>query len=81
MIEATLADMRNSKDFFKTDSIIHIQDGRKKEDIGFFVPQSMHVAFQKFADEMARKKKSALLKRIKKAQDLDFLEWGVDDGL
>ena len=35
MVEATLANMRNSSDFFKTDEIIHILDGRKKEDIGF----------------------------------------------
>lgn len=55
MIEATLANMRNSSDFFKTDSIIQIFDGRRKEEIGFFVPQIFKEEFQKFVDNIEKK--------------------------
>lgn len=46
MIETTLTNMRNSSDFFKTSEIIHILDGRKKEEIGFFVPTIFREEFQ-----------------------------------
>ena len=60
MIDATLANMRNSSDFFKTDEIIHIFDGRKKEDIGFFVPKIFEAEFQKFAEKIKKKRKNVL---------------------
>ncbi len=82
MREATLANMRNSSDFFKTDEIIHILDGRKKEDIGFFVPQVFKEEFKKFAAMIEKKKKLALLSRVAKAQEKDpITEGGVNDGI
>ena len=82
MIEATLADMRNTSDFFKTDEIIHIIDGRKKEDIGFFVPLVFREEFEKFAEKIKKKKKLALLSRIAKAQKKDpIAEGGISDGI
>ena len=82
MIEATLANMRNSSDFFKTDNIIQILDGRKKEEIGFFVPQIFQEEFQKFIDKIEKKKKLSLLSRISKAQKNDPIEeGGSDDGI
>ena len=82
MIEATLADMRNSRTFFKTDEIIHIMDGRKKENIGFFVPQIFKEEFEKFAEKIEKKKRSSLLNRIAKAQKLDpIAEGSVGDGV
>lgn len=82
MIEATLADMRNSRDFFKTDEIIHILDGRKKENIGFFVPLAFKEEFEKFVEKLEKKKRSSLLNRIAKAQQLDpITEGGVGDGI
>ena len=33
--------------YFKTDKIIHILDGRKKENIGFFMPQVFKDEFEK----------------------------------
>ena len=82
MIEATLANMRNSSDFFKTDSIIQIFDGRKKEEIGFFVPQIFKEEFQKFVDSIEKKKRLALLSRVSKAQKQDPIEEGSSgDGI
>jgi len=82
MVEATLANMRNSSDFFKTDEIIHILDGRKKEDIGFFVPQIFKEEFEKFMEKIETKKKLALLSRVSKAQKKDpITEGGISDGI
>ena len=82
MIEATLADMRNSSTFFKTDEIIHILDGRKKEDIGFFVPQVFKDEFEKFVENIEKKKKIKLLNRVAKVQKQDpIVEGGVSDGI
>lgn len=82
MIEATLANMRNSSDFFKTDEIIRILDGRKKEDIGFFVPQVFKEEFEKFVEKIEKKKKLTLLNRVAKAQKKDPIpEGAVSDGI
>jgi len=82
MIETTLSNMRNSKDFFKTSDIIHILDGRKKEEIGFFVPVIFKEEFQKFIDNIEKKRKLSLLKRVALAQRKDPVEEGsIDDGI
>ena len=82
MIEATLADMRKSTDFFATEEIIHILDGRKKEEIGYFVPKSLKDEFNVFIEKVEKKRKLALLKRVAEAQKKDRIGDGaVDDGL
>ena len=82
MIEATLANMRNSSDFFRTDNIIKILDGRKKEEIGFFVPQIFKEEFQKFVENIEKKRRLTLLDRVSKAQKKDPIEEGSsDDGI
>ena len=82
MIETTLSKMRNSSDFFMTSEIIHILDGRKKEEVGFFVPISLKAEFQKFIEKIEKQKKETLLKRIAKAQKADPIGDGsIDDGI
>jgi len=82
MIETTLSKLRSSSDFFKTSEIIHILDGRKKEEIGFFVPLALKNEFQKFIEKIEKKKKILLLKRIVKAQKKDPIEEGcINDGI
>ena len=82
MIETTLSNMRNSSNFFKTSEIIHILDGRKKEEIGFFVPVIFKEEFQKFIDKIEKKKKLSLLERVSKAQKTDPVsDGGVDDAI
>jgi len=82
MIEATMADLRKSIDFFSTDEIIHVVNGRKKEEVGFFVPKTFKEEFKKFVESVEKKKKMQLLKRVAEAQLKDNIGDGaVSDGI
>jgi hypothetical protein len=81
MISITLANLRDSATFFKIDDVATIINGRKKEEVGYFVPKSLKKEFEKFTLELERKRKIEKLKRLKEHSDLEFLELGVDDGL
>jgi predicted DNA-binding protein (UPF0278 family) len=55
MIEATLAEIRKPETLYSYhDEIVHIIDGRKKEEVGFFVPKSMAKEFQAFIDNIEK---------------------------
>lgn len=41
MNSITLAELRNSASFFNIDDIVTIVNGRKKEEVGYFVPKSL----------------------------------------
>ena len=82
MIEATLADLRQSATFFQTDEVVHIVNGRKKEAIGYFVPNKLRDQFEVFLADLERSEKRKLLQRIAKASSKDAIGDGaVDDGL
>ena len=82
MIDSTLADLRNSKSFFDAEEIIHVFDGRKKEDLGYFVPKYFEKGFKLFLDDIEKKQKLKLLKKVAKAQKEDPIEEGcVSDGI
>ena len=82
MLEATLADLRQSSIFFKTDEVIHIVNGRKKEDIGYFVPTIFKDKFESFLNELEKEKKRKLLKRVAIASTKDIIGDGaIDDGI
>jgi len=82
MIEATLADLRQSASFFKTTQVVHIVNGRKKEDIGYFVPTIFKEKFEIFLRELEKDKKRKLLKRVAKASKKDSVGDGaIDDGI
>lgn len=82
MHSITLADLRNSASFFDIDDIVSIVNGRKKEEIGYFVPKSLKVEFEKFTVELERKRKIAKLKRVAEADRLDPIGDGaINDGL
>ncbi len=82
MLTFTLADLRNSKDFFKRNEIIRLFDGRKKEELGYFVPRHFSEEFRAFLEQLERKRKKELLRRVAKAQRCDPIEEGaIDDGL
>ncbi len=79
MIEATMADMRKSIDFFSKNEIIHLFNGRKKEEVGFFVPKVFKDEFYRFVNNLEKKQKIELLKRVAKAQQKDPIEEGSSD--
>ena len=82
MNSITLAELRKSVDLFNIDDVVTIVNGRKKEEIGYFVPSSLKDEFEKFALELERKRKIAKLKRIAQADALDPIGDGaVADGL
>ncbi len=82
MIQATLADLRQSSTFFQTDDIIKIVNGRKKEEIGYFVPIALQETFENFLITLQQEKKKQLLQRIAHASKKDPIEEGtVDDGI
>jgi len=82
MIEATLADLRQSSSFFKTTEVVHIVNGRKKEDIGYFIPTIFKEKFEAFVMELEREKKRNILQRVAKANAKDVVGDGaIDDGI
>lgn len=82
MLQATMADMRKSVDFFQTKQIINIVNGRKKEDIGYFVPNYFKADFLKFLDKLQKKKRLENAKKAAQAQLLDPIgDSTVGDGL
>jgi len=82
MINMTLTSIRNSTNFFNIDDIALIVNGRKKEEIGYFVPKIFKEEFEKFMLEIQKKKKQQLLKKVLDASRKDTIGDGaVADGL
>ncbi|WFE68489.1 hypothetical protein P8S54_09795 [Thiomicrospira sp. R3] len=82
MIEATLADLRSPKQFQQWDEVVHLVDARKKNAVGYFVPQSLSALFEPFLQQIEVQRKTELLIRIATAQKHDPIEEGaLSDGL
>lgn len=82
MISMTLSSLRNSTNFFEIDDVATIVNGRKKEEIGYFVPKVFKEEFTKFLAELEATKKRQLLQRVAKASKKDPIgDGGVDDGI
>ena len=82
MVNITLSNLRNSTSFFDMDDMAIIVDGRKKEEIGYFIPKSYKNEFEKFAKEIEKRKKIKLLKRVANAAKKDIIgDEAVDDGI
>ena len=82
MISMTLSSLRNSTNFFDINDIAKIVNGRKKEELGYFVPKIYKKEFIKFLEELDKSKKRKLLKRVAQASKQDPIgDGGVDDGI
>ncbi|MBT6655224.1 MAG: hypothetical protein HOA99_01125 [Candidatus Thioglobus sp.] len=82
MINATLAQMRNSEKFFKTDEVIHIINGRKKQQLGFFVPEKLREEFKPFLQKIEDDKNMNALKLAAEAQRMDPIgDSTIGDGI
>jgi len=82
MINMTLSSLRNTTNFFDIDDVATIINGRKKEEIGYFVPKIFKEEFEKFTIELQKKRKRQLLKKVLEASRKDAVGDGaVTDGL
>jgi hypothetical protein len=82
MITITLAELRRSSELARSDEVIRISDGRKRKEVGYFIPVSMASEFQRFFEEIERRRRREKLQRIARAQRRDPVEEGaLDDGL
>ena len=82
MINMTLTSLRNTTNFFDIDDVATIINGRKKEEIGYFVPKIFKEEFEKFSQELQKKRKRKLLQKVLKASRKDSIEDGaVSDGI
>ena len=82
MISMTLSSLRNTTNFFDIDDVATIINGRKKEEIGYFVPKLFKEEFEKFSIELQKKRKKELLQKVLKASRKDIIEDGaVSDGI
>ena len=78
----TLSSLRNSKNIFNLNDIAVILDGKKKKEIGYFIPSVFKDEFQKFTAEFEHKKKINLLKRVASASKKDIIGDGtISDGI
>jgi Mg/Co/Ni transporter MgtE len=78
----TLSNLRNNTSFFKIDDVATIVNGRKKEEIGYFIPAIFKEEFEKFTQELEKNKKRQLLKKVLNASRKDIVGDGaVDDGI
>ena len=82
MISMTLSSLRNSTNFFDIDDIATIVNGRKKEEVGYFIPKIFKKDFEKFVLELEKKKKRELLKKVLNASKKDKIGDGaIEDGI
>jgi len=82
MISMTLSNLRKSTNFFEIDEVAKIINGRKNEEIGYFVPKAFKYEFEKFMFEVEKKKKRKLLQRVATASRKNPIEEGaVADGI
>ncbi len=82
MITITLAELRRSSELAQSDEVIRIADGRKRREVGYFIPVSMASEFRRFLDAMERRHRREKLRRVAGAQKRDPVNEGaIDDGL
>ena len=82
MINMTLTSLRNTSNFFDIDDVATIINGRKKEEIGYFVPKIFKKEFEKFSLELQKKRKRKLLQKVLMASRKDTIGDGaVSDGI
>ena len=82
MINMTLTSLRNTSNFFDIDDVATIVNGRKKEEIGYFVPKIFKEEFEKFTEQLQKKRKLNLLQKVAMASKKDIIGDGaVSDGI
>ncbi|NKQ40539.1 MAG: hypothetical protein HF962_03105 [Sulfurovum sp.] len=81
MTEYGITALQTQPSLFKQMTISKIVDKRKHIDIGYFISSKYEDIIFDVIQKIEYQEKIAKLKKLKKYQDLEFLEVGVDDGL
>jgi len=82
MINLTLSTLRDSNKLFKIEDIALIIDGKKKQEIGYFIPAVLKEEFETFVKQKEYEKRLKLLKRVANASKKDIIGDGaVSDGI
>jgi len=74
MLEAKLSDFRNPSFFTDQTDVVHIVDGRKNKEVGFFIPANLRESFANYLEQEETRKKRELLKRVAAAQRADPID-------
>ena len=81
MIEYGITDIQTKPSILKENSISKIVDKRKHINIGYFISAKYEDMIIDTLKTIERQEKISKLNKIKKHQNMDFLELGVSDGL
>jgi len=81
MIEYGITALQTKPSLFKQMTLSKIVDKRENKDLGYFISSKYENIISAFIKEIEKKEKIEKLKILKKHQDLEFLETGIDDGL
>lgn len=82
MLDISVADFRKSGEAIRGDEVIRLLDGRKKESIGYFIPNALYEYVKSAIEEAERSRKSKLLSKIAIAQAKDPIgDESVGEGL
>lgn len=81
MLEYGVSTLQNKPSLFKTMDISKIVDKKRKQNLGYFVPNKYEKLIKKTIESIEKQKKINKLRAIKQHNDLEFIELGIDDGI
>jgi len=81
MIEYGITALQAQPSLFKRMTISKIVDKRKHEALGYFISSQYDDLISGVLKEIERRERISKLQKLKRHQDLEFLEVWVDDGL
>ena len=81
MLSYGITDIQSKPSLIKSMDIGEIVDKRAHLTIGYFISSKYESYIRPLIEKIDKEEKLAKLKRLKKHQDLEFAELGVDDGL
>lgn len=81
MLVYGITDIQNKPSLIKMMDVAEIIDRRAHSTLGYFISSKYKDYIKPIIEQIDRDEKLAKLHRLKKHQDLDFAEMGVDDGI
>ena len=81
MVSYGITEIQNKPSLMKEMDVGEIIDKRASKKLGYFISSKYKDLVEPVLKEIERAKKLEKLERLKKHQDLEFAEIGVDDGL